>query len=199
MTKNMRVKEVAEQLGVSPSGVRKYVNEGRLNCKLTPGGQRYFTQDDVDAFTGVEKAEITVFYVRSSSGSTTALNKQIEQLSAIASPIKIYKERASGLNEQRPQLSRLLAAAEKREFNTVYVTEKDRFTRFGYTYLEKLLAKDGITVKALKEVDKKDLHEELMRDFMNLIASFSGRFYRLRGKEQKIKLLDTARSEVTDD
>ena len=33
------------------------------------------------------------------------------------------------------------------------------------------------------------LQEELLKDFMSLIASFSGKFYRLRGYEQQKQLL----------
>lgn len=34
------------------------------------------------------------------------------------------------------------------------------------------------------------LQEELLQDFMSLIASFSGKFYRLRGYEQQQQLIN---------
>ena len=41
--------------------------------------------------------------------------------------------------------------------------------------------------------DKKTMEDELMSDFMNLIASFSGKYYRMRSKENQNKLLERAR------
>ena len=35
-----------------------------------------------------------------------------------------------------------------------------------------------------------------MQDFMSLLASFSGKFYRLRGWEQRKKFLDDVQKEV---
>lgn len=44
--------------------------------------------------------------------------------------------------------------------------------------------------------DTKEPHEVLMQDFMSLLASFSGKFYRLRGWEQRKKFLDDVQKEV---
>ncbi|AWK75611.1 hypothetical protein CBI38_16630 [Rhodococcus oxybenzonivorans] len=50
----------------------------------------------------------------------------------------------------------------------------------------------GVTVEVLREHGDKSLVEELMDDFMALLASFSGRFYRLRSKQNQRRLLDDA-------
>jgi predicted site-specific integrase-resolvase len=41
----------------------------------------------------------------------------------------------------------------------------------------------GVTVEVLREHGDTSLGEELMDDFMALLASFSGRFYQLRSKQ----------------
>lgn len=46
------------------------------------------------------------------------------------------------------------------------------------------------------ELDETDPSSELMRDFMSLIASFSGRFYRLRGWKQQKELLKEAEKNI---
>lgn len=197
MTKrHLRVHEVAEQLGVAATTVRRYQAEGRLTGNTTPGGQNYFTQEAVDSFKGKTSEEIPVFYCRSSSGSTQALQNQITLLTTLTTPTHIYKDRGSGLNDNRPQLKKLLTDAQAGLFTTVYITEPDRLSRFGVTFIEQLLAKDNVQVKYHHEPDPTDLHTELLQDFMNLLASFSGRFYRLRGKEQKLQLLELAKQEI---
>lgn len=78
----------------------------------------------------------------------------------------------------------------------VHVTTKDRLTRFGFTYLDALIKAYGGSVEVLDDKKAKEPDEALMSDFMALLASFSGRFYRLRGWEQQRKLLHDATSRV---
>ena len=68
--------------------------------------------------------------------------------------------------------------------------------------MENLLSELGVRIEVLYENSKESkytsatLKSELMADFMVLIASFAGRFYRLRSTESKLKLLDLAKNEV---
>jgi predicted site-specific integrase-resolvase len=50
----------------------------------------------------------------------------------------------------------------------------------------------GVSVEALNERGDKSLLEELLDDFMALLASFSGRFYQLRSRQIQRSLLDAA-------
>jgi putative resolvase len=191
-----RANDVATLIGVSASTIRNYQHQGKLPDRRTPGNQRYFLQEDVDRLLGIIPEEKAVFYTRSSSGSKTSLENQEKLLSDLATPTHVYKERGSGLSEKRPQLQRLIKHAQERQFNTLYVTEPDRLSRFGRTWIEQLLEQNGVKIIYGSEPDREDLQSELLRDFMSLIASFSGRFYRLRGKEQKLALIELARKEV---
>ncbi|MCQ4120586.1 hypothetical protein [Rhodococcus tibetensis] len=69
---------------------------------------------------------------------------------------------------------------------------RDRLARFGVAWIERYLSVVGVTVEVLREHGDKSLVEELMDDFMALLASFSGRFYRLRSKQNQRRLLDDA-------
>mgnify|MGYP001823793548 FL=1 len=46
-TKQLRIGEAAEQLGVSVDTVRRWIEAGRLDVELSPGGQRLLRQEDV--------------------------------------------------------------------------------------------------------------------------------------------------------
>lgn len=98
----------------------------------------------------------------------------------------------SGLNENRPGLKRLIRDARKEKFNVVAVTYEDRLARFGVTYLRELLSGNSVDLEVLYDSVKYSAEEELMSDFMALIASFSGRFYRLRSKASQRELLNKA-------
>lgn len=193
----MRVKQVADQLKISTSTVRKYAREGLIEYSLNPAGQRVFTQEAIDNFLGEDKTVIRVFYIRSSSGDKKLLENQIQQLTqAYGEPTKVYSDHGSGLNENRPGLQALLRDAGKKRYNQLCITYEDRLARFGVSYLIQLLAKDGIETVILHDKIKYSLEDELLQDFMNLIASFSGKFYRLRSKQAQKQLLTKAQEKL---
>ena len=67
--------------------------------------------------------------------------------------------------------------------NNIYVTYKDRLTRFGYHYLETICGHYGVRIIVVKDMEqRKSIEQELAEDLMNLIASFSGKLYGLRSK-----------------
>lgn len=111
---------------------------------------------------------------------------------AYGSPVKVFSDKASGLNERRKGLAALLNWVNEHPGTTVCVTAKDRLTRFGFTYLEMLIQDRGGKVFVLDDEAVKEPHEALMGDFMALLASFSGRFYRIRGWDQQRRLLADA-------
>jgi putative resolvase len=195
MKKMLRVHEVAEQLNVSPHAVRLYVIKGELECSYTPRGQRVFTQEQVDAFKGItpKTTKRIAFYARSSSGDPTLIKSQFDALEeTYDEPVMRVSDKSSGLNENRPGLWKLVNKAKNDDITHIAVTQKDRLTRFGYRFIEELFKTHGVEILVLGSDKELSLQEELMQDFMNLIASFSGKFYRLRGYEQQRSLLNKA-------
>lgn len=60
------------------------------------------------------------------------------------------------------------------------ITQKDRLTRFGNLYLSELFEAYNVRLHILFEDNKEiDLQEELMKDFMSLLASFNLSFVKL--------------------
>lgn len=79
----------------------------------------------------------------------------------------------------------------------VYITNKDRLTRFGFSYLEELLQAYNSTITVLDDETKEPM-EVLMQDFMSLFASFTGKFYRVRGYAQQKKFLKDVETTIED-
>ena len=65
-------------------------------------------------------------------------------------------------------------------FSTVYVSFKDRLTRFGFKYLERYLAEFNVSVNVVNSLDEKTPESELVEDMVAIIHSFSGKLYRMR-------------------
>lgn len=106
--------------------------------------------------------------------------------------VAVFKDRASGLRENRPGLGRLLAAAAGGEFTVVRVTHEDRLARFGVGWLRMLLSRDGVAVEVLHPKGSAGGREELLADFMALVATFAGRLYGIRSRETRQRLLAEA-------
>ena len=100
--------------------------------------------------------------------------------------VDIIKECGSGLNEKRKGFLKILKLVSDRKIDKVVIEHKDRLTRFGFEILTYFFDTYGVEIEV---VDKKDytFEEELTNDMMMLIASFSGKLYSKRAKENKSK------------
>lgn len=193
--KPLRVSDAARILNLSPGTVRNWCKQGKLEYSLSVSGQKVFDREYIYNLAretqGLEPITVkpVIFYARSSDGNDVTINTQIEKLTqSFGKPDKVYKDKASGLNDSRRGLRGLLNYCKKNPSH-VYITNKDRITRFGYPYLEELLEAYDSTLTVLDSDETKEPMEVLMQDFMSLFASFTGKFYRVRGYEQQKKFL----------
>lgn len=155
--------------------------------------------NDVNSFLGKPLVDDrkTVFYIRSSDGNKTIMSNQENSLRELyGEPDMIIKDTGSGLNEKRKGLQRLLKLIRENKIASISITQKDRLTRFGFNYIQQLCDDHNVIINIMSEKNN-TTEEELMQDFMSLIASFSGKFYRLRGWKQQKELLNRAENEIT--
>lgn len=140
-------------------------------------------------------------YVRVSSTENRAnLEAQAERVSAYCAARgyhvqQIVKEIGSGLNEQRPKFLALLADPAMPQ---IVVEHKDRATRFGFRYLETLLAAQGrgIEVMNVAESDTADL----VTDLVSIVYAFAARLYgQRRAKRQAAAVQALLEHEISDD
>ena len=95
---------------------------------------------------------------------------------------KIEEECASGLNDKRPKLLKLL---KDENITKIVVEHKDRLSRFGVNYITELWAGEIVVINEVTE-DEKDL----MQDFISLVTSFTARLYgQRRSKRNTEKLI----------
>lgn len=202
------VKGAAAILGVSPGTVRNWCNQGKLPCHLSAANQRIFDKNELLEFKAAapgddrEDKVTLIFYIRSSNGNDVTMDTQEKKLrEAYGEPDLVIKDKASGLNENRTGLKKLLTLIAKNPEDSpekikVCVTNRDRLSRFSTGYIELFAPYHNAEVVVLDSDDTKEPHEVLLQDFMSLLASFSGKFYRLRGWEQQKKLIKKVSAEV---
>lgn len=190
--KFVKVSKAAEHYSCSVRTLYRWRDEAKIQYKTTPsGGTLFGVEIEETAKTSPTRFEAHYCRVSATTEQETSLITQAQQLfdSKTSENFVVYKDNGSGLNENRKSLTKLLLAVKEGKITVVRITHKDRLTRFGYKYLEELFAAYGATIEVLFETERKSPESELLQDFMNLLASFSGKFYGLRSNENQKKLL----------
>lgn len=193
--------EIMEMLNISYSTIKNYDKQGKLPIKRTETGRRIVLKEDLINYLDslkmlVHDDKITkhdVIYARVSSNEQKAkgdLDRQtmflMENCQDLQNPI-VFKEVGSGLNDKRKKIQELIHMVENNKVNRVFVTYRDRLTRFGFYYIESMFKAHGVEIVVVKDKDKEKLvQKELIDDMMALIASFSGKLYGMCSKKNKV-------------
>ena len=125
--------EAADYLHISYKTLRKYILNNEIEYTHTPGGQTSSTQKQLDQLLQnklgqaptPEQHQQLAFYLRDSQGNQERINQQKQKLEqAYGQPVQTYQDKASGLNENRKGLQRLLNDAQQGKINTIAITAK---------------------------------------------------------------------------
>jgi putative resolvase len=138
----MKLSQYAKHVGVSYKTAYRWYKAGALDAYQTPTGIIIVRdQHDEKPVTG----RIALYARVSSLGQKEDLERQRSRLKdyAAAKGYQVAKEVveiASGLNDKRPKLEKLLADT---SIGTIIVENRERLTRFGAHYIETLLEAQG--------------------------------------------------------
>ncbi len=103
----------------------------------------------------------------------------------------VVAEQASGINDKRRGLWRVLRLAEKRGFDVLLIELPDRLARFGYRYLTEYLRAFGVRVEIVRDMPPVSFEEALTRDMITILTVFSARLYGRRSQGFRKKITDT--------
>ena len=191
--------EVAKILNLTKKTIQNYDNSGKLKFIRTSTNYRLMTRDDLLEYldnegllcdSSLERRDVIYARVSSNEQKTKGdLDRQamylIEHVDNLINPL-VLKEVGSGLNDKRKKLIELINLVCNDQVRNVYVTYKDRLTRFGFNYLSEMFKAHNVEIIVVKDINEEnDVKEELVEDMMSLIASFSGKFYGMRSKTNK--------------
>lgn len=190
----LKPKDFAEKIGVTVKTLQNWDNEGTLKAQRTPTNRRYYTEEQYLDYIGQGKSSQrkVVAYARvSNAGQKDDLANQVEFLRNYANGKGIILDEVitdigSGLNYKRKKWNQLLDSIMSNEIDTVYITYKDQFIRFGYDWFEKLAHKFNTQIVVLNNPDLSPT-EELTEDLISIIHVFSCRIYGLRKYKKKIE------------
>jgi len=177
----MKLSHYARKMGISYKTAWRWYKAGTLDAYQTETGTVIVRDaSDVHPVTG----RIALYARVSSIGQKEDLDRQMHRLKdyAAAKGYQVAKEVteiASGLNDRRPKLEKLLADT---SIGTIVVENRDRLTRFGSHYIETLLEAQG---RRVEMVFASDTGDELVEDFVRVITSMSARIYGRRQSKRR--------------
>ncbi len=174
----MKLSEYAKQVGVTYKTAWKWWQAGQLDAYQLPTGT-IIVREARPVPSGV------ALYARvSSADQQEDAARQMERLKAYAAArgyqvVAEVTEIASGLNDERPKLKKLLTNP---KVGILVVEHRDRLARFGYGYISTLLEQQGRRVEAIYPSDTDD---DLVDDFVSVITSMAARIYGRRNSRRR--------------
>lgn len=186
-------KDFAKMLNVSVKTLQRWDNEDTLKAYRNPKGRRYYTHEQYLAFTGISSKndkKIVIYSRISTNNQKNDLNNQIEFLKNYANAKglivnEIITDIDSGLNYNRKKWNELITDCINQKVQTIIISNKDRFIRFGYDWFERFLLNYGVNIIVVNN-DKLSPNEELIQDLISIINIFSCKISSLKKYKKSI-------------
>jgi putative resolvase len=188
----MKLSAYAGKVGVSYKTALKWYHAGKIKGRQMDTGTILIDEEKPISL------EVTAVYARvSSSENRDKLASQAERLVGYCTAKgyridRIVKEVGSGVNDSRPKFLALLADP---TVTRIVVEHKDRATRFGFRYLETLLAQQGRCIEVVNVAE--DSQADLLADLVAIVYSFCARLYGQRRAKRKTEKI-TAELQAND-
>jgi predicted site-specific integrase-resolvase len=188
----MKLSDYAHKVGVTYKTAYRWYKAGRLKGYQVETGTIIIEEEK-------PVAEKVAIYARvSSSENRENLISQAERLKGYCMAKgyqidQIVKEVGSGVNDSRPKFLALLSDA---SVTRIVVEHQDRATRFGFQYLETLLAQQGRVIEVVNLAE--DEQQDLLEDLVAVVYSFCARLYGQRRGKRKTERI-TAELQREDD
>ncbi len=175
---SMKLSDYAKQVGVTYKTAYHWWQAGQLDAYQLPTGTIIVREANPPA------SDVALYARVSSADQKDDAARQMERLREYAAArgyqvMAEVTEIASGLNDERPKLKKLLTNP---KIGVLVVEHRDRLTRFGYGYIATLLEQQGRRVEAIYPSDTGD---DLVDDFVAVITSLAARIYGRRNSRRR--------------
>lgn len=195
--RSYKPKEFSKLVGCTVGTLQRWDREGILVAHRNPNNRRFYTEEQLEQFL-LESSKTkhsgrkNVAYCRASSQKQKSSIENQEEFISVYTNAKgviideVYSDIGSGLNYDRPQWNKLLEMVRQEDVDTIYVTYKDRFVRFGFEWFEEYCKKYGTEIVVLNQKSTSP-EQELAEDLLSIVTVFSARHHGLRTYKTKLK------------
>lgn len=192
----MKAKEVMNLLKISRPTLTKYVKNKWILVSTLKNGRYCYDEKSVYEFLNKKIDRKTVIYCRvSTQKQKKDMENQVDMIKKYCYECgykisDIYKDVASGINfDHRTDFFKLIEDVYNNKIERVVISYKDRLSRIGFGFFEKLFMKFGTKIDVMSEVGSTKLDsEEIFEEIVHLIHAFSMKLYSSRrGKKIEIE------------
>lgn len=198
---------ITRRYGVTVGTLRRWAEDGKLECRRCPGGKRLYRMASVAQLFGEPARQAEeggpartgdagprhVCYARVSSAKQRAdLDRQIADLQAAYPDAEVLSDIGSGLNWKRPHFLAILDHAHEGLVGEVVVAHKDRLCRFAFELVEWIFKKCGVRVVVLGDFEAG--RDELADDLLSVVNVFVARHNGRRGAAGRKRRLAEAKA-----
>jgi putative resolvase len=184
----MKLHDYARKMGVRYETAWHWWKAGLIPGRQMATGTIIVEEPDRPPEQPAERT-VTIYARVSAAENRPHLESQTERLATYCAAngyqiAKVVKEIGSGVNDSRPKFLQLLADP---AVKVIVVEHKDRAMRFGFRYLEAVLAAQGRRIEVVNLVDNNK--EDLIGDLVAIVYSFSARLYGQRRAKRKTEVI----------
>lgn len=189
----LSAKQVKELYHITSQTLYNWRLKDKIKFKRLPSGKIVYSSLD----EAIQSTKKNVLYARvSNTKQKEDLVRQEQILRQFMSANGIivddeFTDIASGMNEDRKSFNTMINECLDGKIDKIYITYKDRLTRFGFGYIEKILNKVGTKIIVINATKEEDFQQELTQDLVSVIHHFSMKMY-----SNRRKLLKKLESEI---
>lgn len=177
--------EVANLFQVSTKTIQKWDNKGVLKFERSPTNRRVLPKETLIEYLKFKNmfyedetlSKRDVIYARVSNYMQQKqgdLDRQVDYILSNRTDLKnvlILKEVRSSLDSKRKKLLKLIDMILNDKVNRIFITHKDRLTRFGFEYIESICNHHNVEIIVMQtEQDNESVEQELTEDIKSLLT-----------------------------
>lgn len=180
----MKLSEYAKKAGVRYETAWRWFRDGQIKGHKLDTGTIIITED-YGQEAAARPQKVAVYARVSANENRPNLVSQAERLVQYCTANgwqveRVITEVGSGVNDTRPKLLKLLA---DETITFIVVEHKDRLTRFGFNYIETLMAVQGRKIEVVNKSD--NAIDDILADLTSIVYSFCARLYGQRRAKRK--------------
>lgn len=167
--------QLAEHFGVTVETVRRWEKEGRIKGTRTIGGHRRYSLHDLTLKPKTNAIKALCYARVSTKRKIDDLARQVAVLENFCKKngycYEIIRDIGSGVNYKKKGLTELIEKIQKREFDKLVISSKDRLLSLGSEIIFKMCSLDEIDVEIIDQTEYGASREELVDEVLTTIAT----------------------------
>lgn len=184
MTNYVTSKVACELMQISKATLMNWKNSGKVPAKVLSSRKILY---DISSVVNqkIDKNRVCVYARVSNTKQKPDLLRQEASLREYSvnrgyTLVDTITDVASGMNENRAGLLKLINLVQEQKIDKIVVSYKDRLTRFGFGYFVTFFAKYGVEIEVVNLTKEEDYQKELTDDFVSILHHFSMKLYSRR-------------------